>query len=79
MSWNYRIVQHDEGWMGLHEVYYNDNGTPSLYTAKPVGFIATEDEDETAIIESLELALRDARTRPVLKASDITGSKTEKL
>ena len=29
-------------WIGLHEVYYSDNGAPSLYTAKPVGFVAGE-------------------------------------
>ena len=37
MSWNYRVVRHGEGdrlWYGLHEVYYNDDGSICCWAPK---------------------------------------------
>jgi len=37
MSWNYRVIKHDEGdeWYAIHEVYYEDD-EPSNVTVEPV-------------------------------------------
>jgi hypothetical protein len=71
MTWNYRIVRRHDGSFGLHEVYYDDTGKPHSMTADPVGFAADADEGEQGIIASLEMALRDARNRPVLDEQEI--------
>lgn len=73
MTWNYRIIQHKEGHFALHEVYYNEAGKPDGLTDSPVSFGADKDEGPEGIITSLELALKDARERPVLNISDISG------
>jgi len=39
MSWNYRIVRHDDhgGWYAIHEVYYNSKGQICLISVDPDG------------------------------------------
>ena len=69
MSWNYRIIRHKEGHFSLHEVYYDDAGKPNGYTTDPISFVSDKEEGPDGIIESLEHALKDARTKPVLDAS----------
>lgn len=67
MSWNYRIVRRetkDGPVWELHEVYYEENGTPKYRTQQPVGF--GSDDGPEDVIRSLEMALVDARTRVVL-------------
>lgn len=71
MTWNYRIIRRKDGSFGLHEVYYDEAGTPHSMTVDPVGFAADADEGEQGIIASLEIALRDARSRPVLDERNI--------
>ena len=55
MSWNHRVIKTTSGdavSYGIHEVYYDDAGKPSMSTENAVGVIAdTHDE--------LWLALRD--------------------
>lgn len=51
--WNYKVVQHD-GYVGLHEVYYNKDGTIVGWT-DPVQ-IGNDLED---LKGSLELMLKD--------------------
>lgn len=63
MTWNYRILDHGTHF-DLHEVYYDNAGRPAGWAAEPLN-IASETPEE--LIESLELALNDARNRPVLK------------
>lgn len=67
MTWNYRIIKRETGvgpvWE-LYEVYYDKDGTPEFRTSEPVDF-GSEDGPE-GVIKSLEMALNDARTRPVL-------------
>lgn len=67
MSWNYRIVRCETG-MGpvweLHEMYYDEDGTPKYRTSEPVDFVS--DEGPEGVIKALEMALNDARTRPVM-------------
>ena len=67
MPWNYRIIQYDDGSYGLHEVYYDkQTGKHIGRTDKPARFACHEDETKEGIIKSLELALSDAKKRPVL-------------
>jgi hypothetical protein len=79
MSWNYRIVkkaipaEHRAGGEfhhALHEVYYDKEGRPNGLTQAPAHF-GGADRDEIA--NALELALRDARERPILNEWDIRG------
>ncbi len=69
MTWNYRIIDHGE-YLGLHEVHYDDAGKPKSCTADPITFVADAEEGADGIVKALEMALIDARTRPVLKVSE---------
>lgn len=65
MTWNYRIVKyanHDA--LGLHEVYYNENGVAEGMTEKAM-IECMLDEGVEGIIHSLETALKDAKERPI--------------
>ena len=68
-AWNYRPVRHEEPsklddsvdvWWGLHEVYYDDTGTPIMFAPEPDVVGDTHEE----LIHTLELMLKDARERP---------------
>lgn len=63
MSWNYRVIRYEKGGFGLHEVFYDEAGKPNGMTEKPIEFVGDTLDDLTG---SLEMALRDARERPVL-------------
>lgn len=72
MTWNYRIVRSEtkDGPMwALHEVYYDDDGHAIARTADPTDF--GSDEGPEGVIVSLEMALSDAKGRPVLPDSEI--------
>ena len=73
-TWNDRVVRDDEGDVGLHEVYDDDQGTPVMMTEQPVRFVASAEEGVQGLIRSLELALQDAPNRPVLDIGDIPGT-----
>jgi hypothetical protein len=66
MSWNYRLVRYkdDPESIGLHEVFYNDAGEAWAMTERPVGFAGPNVEE---VVASLELALRDAKNKPVFQ------------
>lgn len=71
VTWNYRIIFHDEDpdpdrhWYGLHECYY----CPTGWTVNPTTFGCDADEGPEVIIKSLEMALRDAKTKPIIVES----------
>jgi hypothetical protein len=66
--WNHRIVKYKDGQgFGLHEVYYDDVGNEVGMTKWPVRFAVHTDEGAEGVITALELAMRDARTRPVFE------------
>lgn len=69
MTWNYRIIDHGD-WLGLHEVHYDEAGVPRSYTADPVSFVDSKEDGSPSIVAALQIAVRDAETRPALKASD---------
>lgn len=73
MTWNYRIIRHHhpEGdHLALHEVYYDDAGRPTQYTAAPIDFTGPVEDGPEGIAERLERALADTRRHPVLDATD---------
>jgi hypothetical protein len=65
--WNYRICKQPDGHYSLNEVYYDDKGKEKSVTANPVSFVADEDEGLEGIISALQMALKDAKNRPVFK------------
>jgi hypothetical protein len=34
--WNYRVIKRQDESFGIHEVYYDENGDPTMCTADPV-------------------------------------------
>lgn len=76
MHWNYRVLRHEDGTLALHEVFYDEDGAPSMYTTDPISFAVDGDEGLTALTEALERALCDAKERPLLDVSDI-GTKSK--
>lgn len=70
MAWQYAIIEHDEAetaYLALHEFYPDLNGRPSWFV-EPVTFVGQE---RLNMIESLEAALEDVRSRPVLRMSEL--------
>lgn len=84
MSWNYRLIEHDNGLVSLHEVYYDKAGEPNGCTAEPVGFSAegsVEEDGETAVQE-LYCMLSDALkccAKPVMKMSLFDAMHAEQM
>jgi hypothetical protein len=37
MTWNYRVIRHDDGQLAIHEVHYDQYGAADMVTATPVG------------------------------------------
>lgn len=70
MTWNYRLIRHDEH-IALHEVFYDDGGKITGWTADAISFVADLDEGAEGVISSLEMALADARRHPVLIANEL--------
>jgi hypothetical protein len=71
-TWNYRIVRtetKDGPMWALHEVYYDDAGRPVAMTADPTDFASDDGPD--GVVVALEMALSDAKNRPVLMESEI--------
>ncbi len=66
MTWHYRVLRHKDGCLALHEVYCDETGQPDGCTVEPVHIGAHPDEGLAGVIGSLEMALKDARERPVL-------------
>lgn len=78
--WNYRIVrtretrtpvaggEYEQESYALHEVYYDDDGSPIRMTAEPTTFGGETREE---MVEALALALHDAIRRPILDRDDI--------
>ena len=63
MTWNYRNVQYAGGsGFGLHDVGYNLMGEPVRMTENPAGFVS---ETRDGVLGALDLALKEARHRPI--------------
>ncbi|MBU8541759.1 hypothetical protein [Falsiroseomonas tokyonensis] len=77
MTWNYRILQHPDGTFALQEVYCDESGRPDRYTEQPVSFAVDADEGTDCLVAALELALCNAKQRPVPEASSIGGNESQ--
>ena len=71
MTWSYRIIRHldtqeEHGYLALHEVHYGDDCRVHLWVKESI-FVCGGEEGPEGIIQSLEMALSDARNRPVLE------------
>ena len=48
--WNHRLVKDVEsGRLAIHEVYYDDDGTPTGYTENPVFIDKNRNDDATGV------------------------------
>ncbi len=76
MTWNYRIVKQmikvgdrERATYGLHEVYYNEDGTAWAMTENATSFgcdlIDSDEEAREQVVGALECALKDAKKHPI--------------
>jgi hypothetical protein len=69
--WNHRVIQqtlpNGELWYGIHEVFYNADGSIYAYTEKPVG-VSGDNVDE--LREYIEWTLK-GLDKPVLVAEEV--------
>ena len=69
MKWNYRLVEVEtpEGtYVGLFEVYYDDDDIPTMRTTDPTYFVDDGEDAKEDIIKSLKRAVENASKYPVL-------------
>ena len=71
--WNHRVIEskdHDgERWLAIHEVHYEEDGTPRAYTANPVDVSGSTPEE---LLKTLEW-MRRAVEEPYLTEADFEG------
>lgn len=79
MSWNYRIIHYKEGGFGLHEVFYSEGGVVEGWTKDATDFACDEDEGREGVIKSLQLALNDAISKPVLEESEDVAAQRQEV
>lgn len=73
MSWNYRIVRkayEKETMLGIHEVYYNDEGIPNMVTVDAMDVEVT-DAEGLHILRGILKRMMEATDKPILEYSDI--------
>lgn len=69
MTWNYRILVHEndvETYFQMHEVYYDEDGNPTSYTASPTHIGAESIEWVGWELEKMKEAL----TKPMFSTKD---------
>ncbi len=74
MSWNYRVIEFvapatGEPWRSIHEVYYDDNDKPIMYTDGPAHVTWDAEEGMTAPAQMLA-DMSAALSLPVLVEAD---------
>jgi len=72
MTWNYRIIKHDENenvWFAVHEVFYNYDNTIMGYTQDPISIVG---DDAGDCITTANMIIRDLERLPVLTESQIS-------
>lgn len=61
-TWNYRILKHKDkkygDWFGLHEVYYNEDGSINSYTQDAIAIGESAQEVRNVLRQMLEDANR---------------------
>jgi len=73
MSWNYRVIRSplEATSLGIHEVYYDEEGRPSSWTEEPCGAVG----DNLLELRAEVQYMMEAFERPVLRIVD--GNKLE--
>ena len=69
MSWNHRVIAYREGrefWYQIHEVYYDENGVPEMYTKGAVTVVASTFK---ALDWQLD-RLKECLSKPILSAEN---------
>lgn len=66
-TWNYRIVRYANGGYGLHEVYYDESGMITARTENAISFVVPEEDGPDPLIKSLEMALENAKSKPIVQ------------
>lgn len=59
MSWSYRIVKkknNDAVWYGIHEVFYDDEGKPTMCTEDPITLEAESMKDFGWMLSQFKIA-----------------------
>lgn len=62
MSWNHRVLRHEDGTLAVYEVYYDDDGRPVSRTETPV---AADGDDLAELLETID-QIRAACDLPIL-------------
>lgn len=62
MSWNYRVMKYKAGGVGVHEVYYDEDGTPHLWSGEPASVHGGSVDDLRFMLEKMLEGL----SKPVL-------------
>ena len=61
--WNYRLVQRQDGFFAVHEVYYNKRGEAWAMTSEAVDIGPFDDKQE--VMGMLMMVNADVRRRPI--------------
>lgn len=73
MTWNHRVMRHvapsGEEFFAIHEVFYDDDGTPKGYTADAIS-VSGEDMDSLRWVLLRMIAATD---KPILTPEDCGG------
>jgi hypothetical protein len=73
MTWNYRVIKIGEE-VGIHEVYYDEEGNPSSYTANPVA-VSSYTEDGADSLKWILERMLEGVCKEVLSEEDFTVPK----
>lgn len=71
-EWKIRIIEHDEEaepYLALHEVYYSDNGTITLWSEEPITILGKANKGPTLCLKGLN----DNGISEVIKISELVG------
>ena len=69
MTWDHRVLAHEhkgELTFAIHEVFYNDDGTPNMCTENAVGVVG----DNLAELSATLRLMLSALTEPILNYAD---------
>jgi hypothetical protein len=71
-TWNYRVIEfveaNDNTFRQIHEVHYNENGKPVLYSGDPA--VVVWDVAEENAGHDILSRMKEALTKPVLVETD---------